>query len=131
MLTDHIADMFTRIRNAIGAKKRTVTIPANNMKKDLTKILFENHFIAKYAFVEDGLQGTIKILLKYDDRMRNAIQGIERVSTPGLRRYAPVDKIPKVLNGMGIAIISTSKGVMTDKECRDLKVGGELIGKVW
>jgi len=131
MLTDHIADMFTRIRNAIGAKKRTVTIPANNMKKDLTKILFENHFIAKYAFVEDGLQGTIKILLKYDDRMRNAIQGIERVSTPGLRRYAPVDKIPKVLNGMGIAIVSTSKGVMTDKECRDLKVGGELIGKVW
>ena len=131
MLTDHIADMFTRIRNAIGAKKRTVTIPANNIKKDLTKILFENHFIAKYAFVEDGLQGTIKILLKYDDRMRNAIQGIERVSTPGLRRYAPVDKIPKVLNGMGIAIVSTSKGVMTDKECRDLKVGGELIGKVW
>jgi len=131
MLTDHIADMFTRIRNAIGAKKRTVTIPANNIKKDLTKILFENHFIAKYAFVDDGLQGQIKILLKYDEKMCNAIQGIERVSTPGLRRYAPVDKIPKVLNGMGIAIVSTSKGVMTDGECRAQKVGGELIGKVW
>jgi small subunit ribosomal protein S8 len=131
MLTDHIADMFTRIRNAIQAKKRTVTIPSSSLKKDITKILFENHFIAKYAFVDDGLQGQIKILLKYNDSMENAIQGIQRTSTPGLRRYARVDKLPKVLNGMGIAIISTSKGVLTDKECRSMKVGGELIGKVW
>jgi small subunit ribosomal protein S8 len=131
MLTDQIADMFTRIRNAVGAKKRTVTIPSSSLKKDLTKILFENHFIAKYAFVDDGLQGEIKILLKYDEKMQNAIQGIQRVSTPGLRRYSTVDKIPKVLSGMGIAIISTSKGVLTDRECRAQNVGGELIGKVW
>ena len=131
MLTDQIADMFTRIRNAIGAKKRTVTIPASGLKKDLTTILFENHFIAKYAFVDDGGQGEIKILLKYNEKMQNAIQGIQRVSTPGLRRYAPVDKIPKVLNGMGIAIVSTSKGVLTDRQCRAQNVGGELIGKVW
>jgi small subunit ribosomal protein S8 len=123
--------MFTRIRNAVGAKKRTVTIPSSSLKKDLTKILFENHFITKYAFVDDGLQGEIKILLKYDEKMQNAIQGIQRVSTPGLRRYAAVDKIPKVLNGMGIAIVSTSKGVLTDRECRAQNVGGELIGKVW
>ena len=95
MLTDQIADMFTRIRNAIGAKKRTVTIPASSIKKDLTKILFENHFIAKYAFVEDGPQGAIKILLKYDEKMRNAIQGIERVSTPGFVAMRRSIKFPR------------------------------------
>jgi small subunit ribosomal protein S8 len=131
MLTDQIADMFTRIRNAIQAKKRTVTIPSSSLKKNITKILFDNHFIAKYAFVDDGLQGSIKILLKYNDLMENAIQGIQRISTPGLRRYTKNDQIPKVLNGMGISIISTSKGVLTDKECRSMKIGGELIGKVW
>jgi small subunit ribosomal protein S8 len=131
MLTDQIADMFTRIRNAIQAKKRTVTIPSSRLKRDITKILFENHFITKYAFVDDGLQGQIKILLKYNEAMENAIQGIQRVSTPGLRRYIKADKIPKVLNGMGIAIVSTSKGVLTDKACRSMNVGGELIGKVW
>jgi small subunit ribosomal protein S8 len=131
MLTDQIADMFTRIRNAIGAKKRTVTIPASRIKKDITKILFENHFVSKYAFVDDGKQGVIKILLKYDEKMENAIQGIQRTSTPGLRRYCEVGKIPKVLSGMGIAIISTSKGVLSDKECRTLNVGGEILGKVW
>ncbi len=131
MLTDQIADMFTRIRNAIQAKKRTVTVPASSLKKDITKILFENHFIAKYAFVDDGLQGQIKILLKYNEAMENAIQGIQRVSTPGLRRYTKTDKIPKVLNGMGISIVSTSKGVLTDKACKAMNVGGELIGKVW
>jgi small subunit ribosomal protein S8 len=131
MLTDQIADMFTRIRNAIGAKKRTVTIPASRIKKDITKILFENHFVSKYAFVDDGKQGVIKILLKYDEKMQNAIQGIQRTSTPGLRRYSEVGKIPKVLSGMGIAIISTSKGVLSDKECRTLNVGGEILGKVW
>jgi small subunit ribosomal protein S8 len=131
MLTDQIADMFTRIRNAIQAKKRTVTIPSSSLKKDITKILFENHFIAKYAFVDDGLQGQIKILLKYNEAMENAIQGIQRVSTPGLRRYTKADQIPKVLNGMGISIVSTSKGVLTDQACRSMNIGGELIGKVW
>lgn len=131
MLTDQIADMFTRIRNAIGAKKRTVSIPASSLKKEITRILFENHFIAKYAFVEDETQGVIKVLLKYDDRMQNAIQGLKRVSTPGLRRYSRVGDVPKVMSGMGIAIVSTSKGVMTDRECRKANIGGEIIGIVW
>ena len=131
MLTDQIADMFNRIRNAVQARKRTVNIPANKLKKEITKILFENHFIAKYAFVEDEKQGEIKILLKYDDEMRNAIQGLKRVSTPGRKKYVGVSGIPRVLNGMGIAIVSTSKGVMTDKDCRQMNVGGEVVGLVW
>ena len=131
MLTDQIADMFTRIRNAVHAKKKTVTIPSSQMKKDLARILFENNFISKYAFVEDSVQGQIKILLRYSDTFENAIQGIERISTPGRREYCGVGEIPKVLNGMGICIVTTSKGVMTDKDCRRLNVGGEVIGKVW
>jgi small subunit ribosomal protein S8 len=131
MLTDQIADMFTRIRNAIQAKKRTVNVPATRLKKEITRILFESHFISKYAFVQGNTQDTIKILLKYDDTMQNAILGIERVSTPGRRRYAKASDIPKVRNGMGISIITTSKGVMTDKECRKINVGGEVIGKIW
>jgi small subunit ribosomal protein S8 len=131
MLTDQVADMFTRIRNAIGAKKRTVSIPASSLKKEITRLLFENHYIAKYAFVDDGVQGTIKILLKYDDKMQNAIQGIDRVSTPGLRKYAGVAKVPKVLSGMGMAIVTTSKGVMTDTDCRAMNIGGEVVGLVW
>jgi small subunit ribosomal protein S8 len=131
MLTDQIADMFNRIRNAIMARKRTVDIPANKLKKEITKILFENHFISKYAFVEDEKQGTIKILLKYNEDMQNAIQGLKRVSTPGRKKYAGAGGIPKVLSGMGIAIVSTSKGVMTDRDCRKMNVGGEIIGLVW
>jgi len=131
MLTDQIADMFNRIRNAIQARKRTVDVPANKLKKEITRILFENHFISKYAFVEDEKQGTIKILLKYDDDMRNAIQGLKRVSTPGRKKYSGVSGVPKVLSGMGIAIVSTSKGVMTDGDCRKMNVGGEVIGLVW
>jgi len=131
MLTDQIADMFNRIRNAIQARKRTVDIPANKLKKEITRILFENHFISKYAFVEDEKQGTIKILLKYDETMRNSIQGLKRVSTPGRKKYSGVGGVPKVLNGMGIAIVSTSKGVMTDRDCRKMNVGGEVIGLVW
>ena len=131
MLTDQVADMFTRIRNAIRAQKKTVTIPSSNLKKEVTRILFENSFITKYAYVEDVVQGKIKILLKYNDELQNAIQGIEKISTPGRRRYTKVKDIPKILNGMGIAIVSTSKGVLTDHECRKMKVGGELIGKVW
>jgi small subunit ribosomal protein S8 len=131
MLTDQVADMLTRIRNAIHAKKRTVSIPSSNLKKEITRILFENHFIAKYAFVDEKPQGTIKVLLKYNEKMENAIQGIERVSKPGRRSYRGVDKIPKVLNGMGVVIVSTSKGVLTDRDCRKNNIGGELIGLVW
>ena len=131
MLTDQIADMFNRIRNAIQARKRTVTIPANNLKKEITRILFENHFIAKYAFVEDDKQGLIKILLKYNDTMQNAIQGIQRVSTPGRRVYRSVKDIPWVLNGLGVSIVTTSQGVRTDKECRKMNISGEVIGKIW
>jgi small subunit ribosomal protein S8 len=130
-MTDQIADMFTRLRNAIQAKKRTVSIPASNLKKEITRLLFENHFIAKYAFVDDGSQGVIKILLKYDEKMQNAIQGVKRVSTPGLRKYAGVAKVPKVMSGMGMSIISTSKGLMTDVDCKKLNMGGEVVGIVW
>jgi small subunit ribosomal protein S8 len=131
MSTDQIADMFTRIRNAVKARKRTVNIPSSNVKKDLTRILFENHFISKYAYVDDGRQGVIKILLKYDEQMQNAVQGIKRASVPGRRQYLRVHTLPKVLGGMGIAIISTPKGLMTDREARAQKVGGEVIGMVW
>jgi small subunit ribosomal protein S8 len=131
MLTDQVADMFNRIRNAIQAKKRTVDVPASGLKKEITRILFENHFISKYAFVSEKDRAVIKILLKYNDEQANAIQGIKRVSTPGKKQYANVQNIPKVLNGMGIAIISTSKGIMTDKDCRNVNVGGEVIGIVW
>jgi small subunit ribosomal protein S8 len=130
-MTDQIADMFTRIRNAIQAKKRTVSLPASKLKKEITRLLFENHFVAKYAFVDDGGQGTIKILLKYDDRMQNAIQGLKRVSTPGLRKYSRVASVPKVMSGMGMSIVSTSKGLMSDADCRKMNVGGEVMGKVW
>ena len=123
--------MFTRIRNAIQAKKRTVSVPASGLKKEITRLLFENHYIAKYAFVDDGVQGVIKILLKYNDKMENAIQGLDRVSTPGLRKYAGVGKVPKVMSGMGMAIVTTSKGVMTDKDCRTMHIGGEVIGIIW
>ena len=131
MLTDQVADMFTRIRNAIHAQKKTVTIPSSNLKKEVTRILFENSFITKYAYVEDVVQGKIKILLKYNDELQNAIQGIEKISTPGRRRYTKVKDMPKILNGMGMAIVSTSKGLLTDHECRKMKIGGELLGKVW
>ena len=131
MLTDQIADMFTRIRNAINAKKKTVSMPSSKMKKEITRILFENNFIKKYAFVDNGVQQEIKILLKYTDKLENAIQGIQKISTPGLRRYVGVADIPRVLNGMGICIVSTSKGVMTGHECHKVNAGGEIIGKVW
>lgn len=131
MLTDQIADMFNRIRNAIQAKKRTVDIPASGLKKEIARILFENHFISKYAFVTNNGRTIIKILLKYNDEQKNAIQGIKRISTPGRKKYVNVQNIPKVLNGLGVAIISTSKGVLTDNECKKLNVGGEVIGSIW
>lgn len=131
MLTDQIADMFTRIRNAIKARKRTVDVPASKIKKEITRILFENHFISKYAFVNDDKQGVIKILLKYDGEQKNAIQGIKKISVPGRKCYAGSEKVPRVLGGMGIAIVSTSRGLMTDRECRKLNIGGEVMGTVW
>lgn len=131
MLTDQIADMFTRIRNAIKARKRTVDVPASKIKKEITRILFENHFISKYAFVNDQKQGVIKILLKYDGEQKSAIQGIKKISVPGRKQYAGSEKLPRVLGGMGIAIVSTSKGLMTDRECRKLNIGGEVMGTVW
>lgn len=131
MITDPIADMFTLIRNGFNAGKRAVTIPASNLKKDITKLLFDNGYIAKYAFVDEGPQGEIKILLKYTENRESAIQDIQRISKPSRRMYATVEELPRILNGMGIAIVSTSKGLMTDHECRKSNVGGELIGKVW
>jgi len=127
-MTDPIADYLTRVRNAIKAKHRVVEIPASNLKKEITKILFDKGYILNYKFVDEGPQGSIKIALKYDPVNKvNAIKILKRVSTPGLRQYVGYKDMPRVLNGLGIAVLSTSKGVMTDKEARDLKVGGEVL----
>ena len=131
MITDPIADMFTLIRNGFRAQKRAVSIPASKMKKEITKLLFDNGFITKYAFVEDGPQGSIKILLKYTDSRESSIQDIQRISKPSMRVYSNVDELPRILNGMGVCLVSTSKGLMTDHDCRKSNIGGELIGKVW
>lgn len=128
MNTDPIADYLTRVRNAIAAKHRLVEIPASNLKKDITKILFEKGYILNYKFEEDEVQGKIKIALKYHPVTKMpAISTLDRASTPGLRRYVNAENLPRVLNGLGIAIMSTSKGVITDKEARSLNVGGEVI----
>ena len=127
-MTDPIADYLTRLRNAIRAKHRVVEIPASNLKKEITKILFDQGYILNYKFVEDGPQGTIKIALKYDAVNKvNAIKNLQRVSTPGLRKYTGYKDMPRVINGLGIAIISTSKDVMTNKAAADLKIGGEVL----
>jgi len=129
-MTDPIADYLTRLRNAVLANHRIVEIPASNIKKDITKILHEKGYILNYKFVDDGdtVQGTIKIALKYHPVTKQAaINKLDRISKPGLRKYVRADKLPRVLNGLGIAILSTSKGVMTDKEARDEKVGGEVL----
>ncbi|NDV69820.1 30S ribosomal protein S8 [Dysgonomonas sp. 25] len=131
-MTDPIADYLTRVRNAIMAKHRVVEIPASNLKKEITKILLEKGYILNYKFVDEGPQGSIKIALKYDPVNKvNAIKKLIRVSKPGLRKYTGYQDIPRVLNGLGIAVLSTSKGVMTDKEARDLKVGGEVLCYVY
>ncbi len=131
-MTDPIADYLTRLRNAIAAKHRVVEVPASNLKKEITKILFEKGYILNYKFEDDGVQGTIKIALKYDPVNKvNAIKKLTRVSTPGLRKYTGYKNMPRVINGLGIAIISTSKGVMTDKEATDLKIGGEVLCYVY
>ena len=131
-MTDPIADYLTRLRNAISAKHRVVEVPASNLKKEITKILFDKGYILNYMFVEDGPQGTIKIALKYDAANKtSAIKKLIRVSSPGLRRYTGYKDMPRVINGLGIAILSTSKGVMTDKEAADLKIGGEVLCYVY
>ncbi|MFA7103847.1 MAG: 30S ribosomal protein S8 [Dysgonamonadaceae bacterium] len=131
-MTDPIADYLTRLRNAIKANHRVVEVPASNLKKDITKILFEKGYILNYKFVDEGPQGSIKIALKYDPINKvNAIKKLIRISSPGLRRYTGHKNLPRVLNGLGIAILSTSRGVMTDKEAREQKVGGEVICYVY
>ena len=128
MITDPIADFLTRIRNAVNAKHRIVEVPASNVKKAITKILFEKGYILNYKFEEEGPQGTIKIALKYHPVTKQpAIVTIDRVSRPGLRQYADSENLPRVMNGLGIAIISTSRGIMTDKEARNLHIGGEVL----
>ena len=131
-MTDPIADYLTRLRNAIQAKHRVVEIPASNLKRDITKILFDKGYILNYKFVEDGPQGSIMIALKYDPVNKvNAIKKLIRVSSPGLRQYAGYKNMPRVLNGLGIAILSTSQGVMTNKEAAAQKIGGEVLCYVY
>lgn len=129
MNTDPIADYLTRIRNAVKANHRVVEVPASNMKKEMTKILYDKGFISNYKFEEtENKQGNIKIALKYNAVSKQpAISAIRRISKPGLRKYVKADRIPRVINGLGIAIVSTSRGLMTDKEARQLNVGGEVI----
>ena len=130
-MTDPIADMLTRIRNANTVGHKTVEIPASKMKKAIAQILLDEGFIANYEIVSDNAQGTIKVDLKYGPNKEKTIYGIKKISKPGLRVYAKADRVPKVLGGLGIAILSTSKGVITDKEARKLGVGGEVICYVW
>lgn len=133
MITDPIADYLTRVRNAIRANHRIVEIPASNLKKEITKVLHDKGYIQNYKF-EDGVnyQGVIKIALKYNPAKKTpAITHLERISKPGLRKYAKADELPRVLNGLGVAILSTSRGVITDKEARDLNVGGEVLCYVY
>lgn len=131
-MTDPIADYLTRIRNAVMAKHKVVEIPASNLKREITKILHDKGYILSYKFDEDNKQGVIRIALKYHPVSKApAIKSITRISKPGLRKYAGADSIPRVLNGLGIAILSTSRGVMTDKEARNEKIGGEVLCYVY
>ena len=128
MVTDQIADYLTRVRNAINAKHRVVEVPSSNLKKEMTKILYDKGYILSYKFEDEVVKKTIKIALKYHPESKvPAIRSLERVSKPGLRKYTDAKDLPRVLNGLGIAIISTSKGVITDKEARQLNVGGEVL----
>ncbi|MDE6726315.1 MAG: 30S ribosomal protein S8 [Oscillospiraceae bacterium] len=130
-ITDTIADMLTRIRNANSAKHPTVDIPASNLKKQIAQILLEEGYIKAYKVIEDSKQGTIKVTLKYTDSRAQVITGLRRVSKPGLRIYSNCKDMPKVMKGLGIAIVSTSKGIMTDKKARENNVGGEILAFVW
>ena len=129
-ITDPIADMLTRIRNANTAKHATVDVPASNMKKSIAQILLDEGYIKNFQLIDDGTQGVIRITLKYNGTEK-VISGLRRVSKPGLRVYAGAEELPKVLRGLGIAIVSTSKGVMTDKKAREAHVGGEVLAFVW
>ena len=130
-ITDPIADMLTRIRNANSAKHESVDVPASNMKKSIAQILLDEGYIKSFQIIDDGTQGTIHIVLKYNAGKQQVISGLRRVSKPGLRVYACADELPRVLKGLGIAIVSTSKGVMTDKAARAAHVGGEVLAFVW
>ena len=130
-ITDPIADMLTRIRNANSAKHDTVDVPASNIKKAIAEILNEEGYIKGYQVIDDDKQGIIKITLKYGANKEKVISGLKRISKPGLRVYASCEELPKVLKGLGIAIISTSKGIMTDKKARSLNVGGEVLAFIW
>ncbi len=130
-ITDTIADLLTRIRNANTAKHDTVDIPASNMKKAITQILVDEGYIKSYQVIDDGKQGIIRVTLKYGENKSQVITGLRRVSKPGLRIYSSCEDMPKVMKGLGVAIVSTSKGVMTDKKARELHVGGEVLAFVW
>ena len=130
-MSDVIADMLTRIRNANDAKHATVDIPASNMKKSIADILVNEGYVKSYQVIEDGKQGVIRVTLKYAQGKQKVIRGLRRVSKPGLRIYASCEDMPRVMNGLGIAIVSTSKGIMTDKQARKENVGGEVIAFVW
>ena len=131
MYTDPISDYLTRVRNAVRANHRVVEIPASNLKKEITKILFDQGYILSYKFDDSTAQGSIKIALKYDENKQPVIRKIQRVSKPGLRKYSSSSDLPRVLNGLGIAIVSTSKGVMTVKQARRENVGGEVLCSVY
>ena len=130
-ITDSIADMLTRIRNAGAAKHETVDVPASKMKKAIAQILLDEGYIKSFQLIEDGKQGIIRIVLKYGENKTSVISGLRRVSKPGLRMYTNCEDMPKVMKGLGIAIVSTSKGVMTDKQARKENVGGEVLAFVW
>ena len=130
-MSDVIADMLTRIRNANDAKHATVDIPASNMKKSIADILVNEGYVKSYQVIDDGKQGTIRVTLKYGQNKQKVLRGLKRVSKPGLRKYAGYEDMPKVMNGLGIAIVSTSKGIMTDKKARANKIGGEVLAFVW
>ena len=130
-ITDTIADILTRIRNASSAKHATVDVPASNVKKAITQILLDEGYIKSFQVVEDGKQGIIRITLKYTDSKAPVITGLRRVSKPGLRIYSNVEEMPKVMKGLGVAIVSTSKGIMTDREARKQNVGGEVLAFIW
>jgi len=130
-ITDTIADLLTRIRNASSAKHDTVEIPASNLKKDICQILVDEGYIKSFTVIEDGKQGVIKVTLKYTDGKTPVITGLKRVSKPGLRIYSNVEDMPRVMKGLGVAIVSTSKGVMTDRKARAEHVGGEILAYIW
>ena len=131
LMNDPIADMLTRVRNALIARHDTVTLPASNMKKAIAKIMLDEGYVKSVDYIDDGLQGQIKIVLKYAEGKQSVIKGLKRISKPGLRVYARNEELPKVLGGLGVAIVSTSKGVMTDKEARKAGVGGEVLAYIW